>query len=112
MNKQLLQHQDAMDDFRNMMPLVSLSGVLSGTHNTQWESAILQILNGIELYAELYRKTYECHIGWDGVFGPVFDNLLDEFKMLLIGEKGRLDGGEMCSIIRKFTEENQLKYPE
>jgi hypothetical protein len=64
------------------------------------------------LYAKCHKLTYKDKIGNDGIFGEVFESMVENMKILFNGEMGRLDGAEMSKILQKFCKTNDLEYPE
>jgi hypothetical protein len=109
-NWQQQQHFDAVAEFKERRPYICCPETLDTSNPScrRWESALLQILNGMELYAKTYATQYEDQIGSDGLFRPIFEDMVDGFRQLLNGEMGRLDGAEMSTMLRNFSKENNL----
>lgn len=63
------------------------------------EIAILSLLRGWLLYADLHRDRYESKLGTDYVLGPAWGEIGTQLRTLLNGETGRLDCSTLDSII-------------
>ena len=109
-------HMDAVQDFNGRRPFISCPESINNCLleprgiNRRWENAILEILNGMKLYAKMHELRYEEKIGNDGYFGPVFEHMVQCMKNLLNGEMGRLDGGEMSHMLQDFCKANGLEF--
>ena len=114
---QKVENDNAVREFMGEMPLRSLACTYQGNttvrnHQRRWEFAILQMMNGMELYAKLYRNTYDGTIGFDALFEPIFIDFIHGLTFLLNGEKGRLDGGEMMKYLRAIALKHNIEFPE
>ena len=115
-NWQKQAHMDAVTEFNGRRPFISCPESVNDclleprAINRRWETAILEILNGMKLYAKMHKLQYEDKIGNDGYFGPLFEEMVENIKQLMNGEKGRLDGAEMYMMLREFCEENNLEW--
>ena len=59
------------------------------------ERALVGLLNNARLYAVTHEARYHAPIGEDYVLGPAVQDILTAIRVLLNGELGRLDGGEL-----------------
>ena len=114
---QELDHYTAVKEFQGAQPFGALGFTFSGNAGKKaterrWEASILSILNGLDLYARLYQHTYGDTIGSDIVMREAIEDTLDNIRMLLNGEKGRLDGGLMMKSLREFAIKNDLRFQE
>jgi hypothetical protein len=62
----------------------------------------------MDRYQRAYRALYENGLGADGVLGPAFETVLSGLLMLLNGELGPFDGGNLDREIRRVAKEAGL----
>jgi len=110
---QVQEHHNAVTSFRNALPFAfradNFQGNISAVkNNIRWEAAILQMFEGMKLYAEIHKRTYESTVGYDGFFSPIFESICNNLKELMNGEHGRLDACEFLKSLKQFAHENDL----
>ena len=110
-NKQETAHYNAVAEFRDRMPFIAVPGNYMGPTpaKQRWETALLLMATGMELYAQCHKAQYDDPIGLDYYMGDQMEEMLEAFRNLMNGEKGRLDGALMSEWIRKFAEEHALR---
>lgn len=67
------------------------------------EKALRMMIEGLSLYLESHRNTYDSPVGDDYVLGPHATDIANGLLGLLNGETGRIDCGKMDAWIRKIA---------
>jgi len=82
-----------------------------------YEAALVGMLRSLAEYCLAYREAgsdeeTEANAGEDGLFGEYLTDYVRTVKMLMNGERGRLDGNEFESELRLICENHKIDFPE
>jgi len=69
---------------------------------------VINILRAIEAYACEHHRQQGRTVGNDYYFGPIFEDMLSNFRQLLSGDLGRLDGATIDSAVFQLAKEHDL----